>query len=156
MDVSVESYASFTVGGIGITTDYKDAPKTIPPLWERFYEENIVSQLSATLDETVVYGVYSQYESDEKGCYHLLAGTEVQEGTLLVSPFETISVPLSRYLVCHIKRREEIIDAWMKIWQSQIKRRFSFDFERYGPDGIDIYVSIEDDNQTDKAIISGF
>lgn len=156
MQVSVKTYASFTVAGLEISTNYQEAMETIPLLWERFHQENIVAQLPNKLDDSVIYGVYSQYESDEKGQYHLLAGTEIQEDSTLTAPLTCVSIPLARYVVCHVKQPEELFDAWSKIWQADIKRSFTYDFERYGSDGIDIYVGIQDDNQTDKAIISCF
>lgn len=156
MQVSVKTYASFTVAGIEISTNNQEAMKTIPPLWERFHQENIVAKLPSKLDESVIYGVYSQYETDEKGQYHLLAGTEVQEGTIVTAPFTILSIPLARYVVCHVKSPEALYEAWSKIWQAKINRAFTYDFERYSADGIDIYVGIQDDDQTDKAIISCF
>jgi predicted transcriptional regulator YdeE len=154
MNISIKEYASFAVAGISIETNNHEADKTIPALWARFQDNNIMADIPQKLDNSVVYGVYSHYQGNEQDNYQLLVGTEVQEGSVVKPPLSSLEISIARYVVCEVTHRDDVINAWVKIWRSQLNRAFVADFERYTADSIEIYIGIVDDGQTDKAIIS--
>ncbi|OEH45489.1 hypothetical protein lpari_03540 [Legionella parisiensis] len=47
----------------------------LPALWDRFHQ----SQIAAQKPNSLIYGVYSDYESDDKGFYTVTAGIEIND-----------------------------------------------------------------------------
>lgn len=156
MNVTIKQYASLTVAGLSIETNNQEAKNTIPPLWSRVQSENIIETIPQKLDENVLYGVYGNYASDNTGNYTLLVGTEVQDGTEVQPPLQTMALPLARYVVFDVPKRDAVYAVWQLIWKADLNRTYIADFERYTQDSIEIYIGINEDDQIDKTIISGF
>ncbi|MBM7542787.1 GyrI-like domain-containing protein [Amphibacillus cookii] len=95
--------------------------------------------------EGVTYGVYHNYESDYKGDYSLSIGIEDNNGPSIIEIPEK-----ENYEIFKVNTTEEhgISNAWSKIWHQEengtIERVYSFDFEKYYPNGeIEIYIAIK-------------
>ncbi|EKN64132.1 effector binding domain-containing protein [Schinkia azotoformans] len=92
-----------------------------------------------------VYGVYYDYESDYKADHSLSVAIEDNNGNTF------IEIPSNEiYEVFKVDTTDEqgIIKAWSKIWEQEeagsLKRAYSYDFEKYNPNGeIEIHIAIK-------------
>ncbi|GGP10953.1 GyrI-like domain-containing protein [Oceanobacillus neutriphilus] len=90
-----------------------------------------------------VYGLYHEYESDYTGYYTLCVAIEDPNESTIVIPKEI------KYEIFKVNTNDEqgIFNTWNEIWKKEeeghLKRAYTFDFEKYYPDGeIDIYIAI--------------
>ena len=91
------------------------------------------------------YGLYYEYESDYKGDYTLGVAIEGKDESTVVIPHDT------KYEVFKVNTDEEqgIFNTWNEIWkkeeEGQLERAYTYDFEKYYPDGsIDIYIAVKE------------
>lgn len=90
------------------------------------------------------YGVYHEYERDYKGDYSLSIAIEDINGESF------IEIPKNeKYRIFKVDTTEEqgIFNTWSRIWEQEeagiLKRAYSFDFEKYYPNGaIEIHIAI--------------
>ncbi|MGG0737582.1 GyrI-like domain-containing protein [Niallia taxi] len=120
------------------TNNFKDAAimQKITEMWK---------EASSLLENQNVatYGVYYNYESNYKGDYTVSVAIEDT-----YNPSITI-LNTSEYEVFIVDTSEEtgVLNAWQKIWEreekGQLKRAYSYDFEKYYPNGqIEIHIAI--------------
>lgn len=96
-------------------------------------------------DGTTKYGLYHNYESDYKGDYSLSIAIESN------GEEPTIAIPQNeKYVKYHVEPGDErgISNTWAEIWAQEeagtLKRAYTYDFEKYSPDGeIEIYIAIK-------------
>ncbi|MFF2481394.1 GyrI-like domain-containing protein [Paenibacillus sp. NPDC058071] len=93
---------------------------------------------------TVLYGVYYDYESDYKGDYTLAVAVEGSEGEALVELSEH-----ANYEIFKVDEADElsVVRAWQNIWEREqegtLRRAYTWDFEKYSPNGnTEIYIAI--------------
>jgi len=91
-----------------------------------------------------VYGLYHEYESDYKGDYTLCVAVEGKDESSIAIPDDTT------YEIFKVNTNDEqgIFNTWSEIWkkedEGQLKRTYTYDFEKYDPDGnIDIYIAVK-------------
>ncbi len=91
------------------------------------------------------YGLYYEYESDYKGDYTLGVAIEGKDESSIVIPHDT------QHEVFKVNTDEEqgIFNTWNEIWKKEeegkLKRAYTYDFEKYYPDGnIDIYIAVKE------------
>lgn len=142
------------VYGISVRTTNNDEfnPSTakLSALWGQFYTDGLFNKIPNKSTDSPVYGVYSDYESNEKGAYQVTAGVAVDDG-LQGSEFTEVQVQAGEYLVFENSGElpQAVIDTWMQVWtffeaNPEIKRRFATDFELYLSDkDVAIYIGIE-------------
>lgn len=119
-------------------------------LWQRFETENIAQQIPHKLSEDV-YAVYCDYDSDENGTFSYFIGCKVDD-TLTTPPhLDVLDIPEQFYHIELAKGKMTgcLTDAWKRIWQSEIPRKFGYDFEIYSEKSrdwndaeVDIYISV--------------
>ncbi|MDV2686414.1 effector binding domain-containing protein [Alkalihalophilus lindianensis] len=99
---------------------------------------------SALLNQDeVTYGLYHEYESDYKGDYTVSVAVESSNNV------NTIKIPnISKYEIFKVDSLDEngILNTWKQIWEREekgdLKRAYSFDFEKYNPNGqIEIHIA---------------
>jgi predicted transcriptional regulator YdeE len=135
------------VVGIELRTSNEEAARTIPPHWERFGRETVLSRLPQRLSDDV-YAVYTHFENagrDNRGTYSLVIGAAVPASAAVPEGMTRASVPASRRAVFGVERgRHDLVAAaWQRIWDTPLAKTFIADYERYGPDGeIEILVGI--------------
>ncbi len=121
-------------------------------LWQNFEANKILELIPGKVSDTV-YAVYYDYESDENGLFSYFIGCKVEENTEKPETLDEITVPEQNYYgeIAKGKMTGCITDAWKRIWSSDIKRKFGFDFETYDERSrnwedaeIDICVSVKD------------
>jgi len=140
---------SITVQGLKVRTtnsaEMNQKTQKIGPLWGEFY-----NKVHPTLAKgSTVYSVYGNYESDFRGEFDVLLGSD----TLSMLAYEnSIRIEKGKYLVFEVKGElpQGIIETWGKIWEyfssttTKEKRAYKTDFERYTPnDEVDIYIGIK-------------
>lgn len=144
----------FRVAGLNVRTNNRDEmdPKTakLPGLWTQFNAEKIASKIPHQLTSTPIFGVYSNYETDETGHYTVTAGIKVEKMEL-PQELTTITVVAGNYLVFENKGPipQVVIATWQHIWSYfetnlYYTRHFKTDFEMYGEDGtFAVYIGIK-------------
>ncbi|MFA5556170.1 MAG: GyrI-like domain-containing protein [Flavobacteriaceae bacterium] len=119
-------------------------------LWQQF-ESHKIAELIPNKISNEVYAVYYDYESDESGLFSYFIGCKVTENTHKPEDLDEIIIPEQHYHkeVAKGQMTGCIIDAWKKIWSSDINRKFEFDFEVYDQRSqnwnnaeIDIFLSV--------------
>lgn len=142
---------SFKVTGFVVRTSNADEmnPTTakIGALWESFYQ-NASSQIT---NESKVYGLYTNYESDETGTYEVVACSNTLSTEALANTSE-FQIASGKYLKFSGKGEmpQAVIELWGEVWQyfssnsCNEVRAYTTDFEYYkSNDEIEIYISIK-------------
>jgi predicted transcriptional regulator YdeE len=139
------------VSGLGVRTlnnnEQQVSTARIGPMWERFFAEGLFDKIAHKQPQSLVYGVYSNYESDASGQFDVTAGVAV---TAPAPDFKTIEVQGGQYLVFEARGPMPgcVIETWGQIWayfneHPQIRRKFATDFEAYtGLDSVAVHIGI--------------
>ncbi len=149
MTIEIEE---FNIIGITVRTtnannqSYKD----IGELFGKFMNHNISGKIPNKLTEDV-YCIYTEYESDFNGPYTTIIGCKVSSLTGIPDGLTGRTIPGSKYLVYKSTGKLSISlgKTWELIWNSEIPRRYTADFDIYGEKArnldnaeVDTYVSV--------------
>jgi predicted transcriptional regulator YdeE len=126
---------SFYIIGISIKTTNANnqAATDIPGLWQKFMSEKIASTLPNKIDDTV-YSVYCRYESDYTAPYTTLLGCKVSSIENIADGFDYIEIANGNYEQFEAKgslMEGVVYKTWLDIWNANIKRAYTTDFEVY-------------------------
>ncbi|WP_394138945.1 GyrI-like domain-containing protein [Cytobacillus oceanisediminis] len=95
--------------------------------------------------EGITYGLYHEYDSDYKGDYTLCVAIDGKNEPSIVIPDDT------KYEIFTVNTDEEqgIFNTWNEIWnkeeEGKLKRAYTYDLEKYYPDGnIDICIAVKE------------
>lgn len=132
----------FAVVGIAVrtTNENSQAMTDIPALWARFMTENVVTRIPGRIDDTI-YCIYTDYEKDHTRPYTTLLGCRVASLDDLPMGLTGKVFGGGTYVPFNAKGdlTEGIVyDEWMRIWNADIDRTFTADFEVYGPKAADM------------------
>ncbi|MDN3506424.1 MAG: GyrI-like domain-containing protein [Simkaniaceae bacterium] len=152
MEYKIIDKGPMQIMGISIrTTNENDqAVKDLPPVWDRFYSEQIPTKIPYQKSGEVL-GLYCEYEKDHTKPYTFVAGFDVTVAGEIPEGLVVKHLPESKYAVFEISGQfpQQLIQTWQWIWQSDLNRTFTGDFEAYqiGFDGekntdIHIYIAI--------------
>ncbi|WP_330219505.1 GyrI-like domain-containing protein [Peribacillus muralis] len=105
---------------------------------------NYGSRLPPGLANKITYAVYHNYESDYKGDYSLSITVEDNDG------LHSLEIPnFAKYDVFSVDTTVEhgVLNTWKAIWAREdagtLERAYSFDFEKYYPNGeIEVYIAL--------------
>lgn len=125
----------FYIIGIFVRTSNEPerGEKDIPALWKRFSAENIHGTIPNKINADV-YGVYSDYDGDCTQPYTLTIGLKVSSIDQIPEGMHAVKVCGGNYekFTDQGKLSENIIfNKWMEIWQTDLNREYSTDFEYY-------------------------
>lgn len=148
----VQKPAILVIGIDCRTSNAPDAgPKDIPKLWERFYGEDIISQIPNKISNEVI-ALYCDYEGDYTEPYSLVIGCPVSSIDTIPEGMVAKTIPASSYAVFHAvgEHPQALIETWGKIWKDpDLERTYSGDFELYGnkfisssPKELEVYIAI--------------
>lgn len=131
------SISPFHIIGISVRTTNENGQSTkdIPALWEQFMQEQILEKIPNKLDNTV-YCMYTDYEKDHTRPYTTLIGCRVSSLDEIPENMtgKTISAaPYHKYTVKGNLQQNIVYKAWLKIWNEDLKRSYTADFETYDP-----------------------
>ncbi len=126
------------------------APIDIGKLWERFYTEKVFDKIpNKTSNETLA--LYCDYEGDYTKPYSVVIGCRVDSFEQLPEGLVVKTLPATSYAVFKAigKHPDAVIKGWNTIWQTELKRTYTGDFEVYGegfqkdPAEVDIFIAIQ-------------
>ena len=127
---------AFYVVGISVRTTNENgkAMQDIPALWQRFMTEGVIGKLTNRVGEES-YAVYTDYEKDHTKPYTMILGYRVEnlEGVpegMIGKKIENSSY--EKFVAKGDLTKTAVVDEWMKIWNSDIDRTYTSDFEVYG------------------------
>ncbi|MGE8555732.1 MAG: GyrI-like domain-containing protein [Chryseobacterium jejuense] len=126
----------FKVIGIAVrtTNENEQAAKDIPVLWEKFMKENVHESIPDKIDNTV-YSIYTDYEKDHTKPYTTLLGCKVESLDNIPEGMIGKSFDGGDYVKFTAKGNLAeglVINEWFKIWNMDLERTFTADFEMYG------------------------
>jgi len=153
MQVNLEKQAKKFIIGIELRTNNQEASATIPAHWQRFYKENILSQIPNKRSGDI-YALYTDYEGDYTKPYSCILGCEVACLDVVPAGFVGKAIPESKYAVYTTRGGfpKGLIEAWQAIWKSSHKRSYTTDFEFYRSDfnpqekpEVKVYIALENE-----------
>jgi len=150
-NVNIES---FNLIGIAIKTTNENgqAAKDIPALWNTFMTENILSKIPNKINDNI-YSLYTDYEGDHSKPYTTIIGCKVEH--LNTIPEGMIGKPFNggnytKFTTKGDLTKGLIINEWHKIWNMDLKRLYTADFEIYGEKAqnpndaeVDLFIAIK-------------
>ncbi|MCI5052728.1 MAG: GyrI-like domain-containing protein [Simkaniaceae bacterium] len=126
------------------------APIDIPKHWEKFSAENIFERIPNKKSHDVI-GLYCEYEGDFTQPYTFVIGCEVESLDDIPEGMVGKMVPASKYARFPVSGDfpQSLINTWKRIWQTDLQRTYTCDFELYGEkfqgegQELDIYIAVE-------------
>ena len=157
MEINEVKLNPLKVAGMSVRTKNADesdpAKSKIMPLYKRFFDENIETQIPDKIDEDYFMGVYTDYESDQNGEYTLLISKEVSSFENIPDKFQTKEIVESKYLKFTNEGEMPgvVIETWKYIWDyfsknDNYERAYTTDFEKYNKtvhNKVEIFISIK-------------
>ncbi len=143
----------FTVIGISVRTTNENgkSAKDIGELWNKFITEEILAKIPNKEDDTI-YSVYTEYESDHTKPYTTILGCKVKNTGSVPDGMITKIIKGGNYVKFVSKgdlTKGSVYKTWSKIWNTDLEREYSTDFELYSekiqnPNDaeVDIFVAI--------------
>ena len=141
------------VEGIGIKTTNQDGKSVqdIGILWQKFFSEGIYEKIENKMDHKTI-GLYTDYEGDYTKPYYFMVGAYVE---VCINQQNTIQkiIPKGKYAKFVITGdvQKSVGEAWSEIWNMDLKRKYTCDFEEYQNNTEDmqnqeihIYIALED------------
>ncbi len=126
---------SFHIIGITVRTSNQNeqSAKDIPALWNKFLSENIAGKIQNKLSDNV-YCVYTDYEGDHTKPYTAFVGCKVS--TLEQIPEGCRGMTFNDGNYEKFTAKGNLMDGiiwqeWLKIWEANLDRTFTADFEVY-------------------------
>ncbi len=144
----------FNVIGITVRTTNENgkAEQDIPALWGRFMGEGTLEKIPNKIDDTI-YCMYTEYEKDYTGAYTTIIGCKVTSLENIPEGMVGKTVETANYVQYIAKgnvMQGVVQDAWKNIWNSDIERAYTADFDVYGekaqnPENaeVEIFVSVK-------------
>jgi predicted transcriptional regulator YdeE len=135
--------------GIELRTSNTEAVQTIPPMWQKFYQEGIMNQIPNKVSNDV-YAVYTNFENEGKnneGTYSLIIGAAVESLDNVPEQFVSTTIPASKRVVFEVeaKHPEKVGEKWMEIWKTELPKTFTSDYELYKESGeIEIHIGVKE------------
>jgi len=122
----------FKVMGIGVrtTNENNQATKEIAELWQRFMSENILAEIPNKVDNTA-YSLYADYERDHTQPYTAILGCRVENLNEMMGK----SFDGGNYIKATARgdlMKGLIVNQWAKIFEMELDRTFTADFEVFG------------------------
>jgi len=117
----------------GKTTNLnKQSAKDCGSLWQKFETEKIFNRIKGRLSNEI-YAVYYDYEKDENSPFSYFIGCKTDTGYKPPEGLSELMIPAQKYekFLAKGPMTACISTAWEKIWDSDVNRKFGFDFEIY-------------------------
>jgi predicted transcriptional regulator YdeE len=136
LDMQQLSIEPFKLIGISVRTTNEggQAATDIAELWGRFMAEKLADKIPNKVDDTV-YSLYTDYESDHTGPYTALLGCRVETLEDVPEGMSGRSFSGGNYVKLMAKgdlTRGLIVNKWSQIWELDLDRAFTADFEVFG------------------------
>lgn len=116
------------------TNENNQAAIDITDLWGKFMGENVLEAIPNKVDDTI-YSIYTNYESDHTKPYTTVLGCKVSTLTSIPDGMIGKSFDGGNYVKLSAKgdlMKGLIINKWIEIWEMDLDRAFTADFEVFG------------------------
>lgn len=151
MEYKIVELQEKIIEGIGIRTTNENGKsiQDIGKLWQKFFAEGEYDKIEHKANQKTI-GLYTDYEGDYTKPYYFMVGCEVEKESQ--NRMMKI-IPKGKYAKFVIKGdvQKSVGEAWGKIWQMDLKRKYDCDFEEYQNNSQDmqnqeihIYIGLED------------
>lgn len=122
------------VSGIRIKTTNQDgkAIQDIGMTWQKLFANGIYEKIPNKINGKTI-GLYTEYEGDYTRPYTFIAGAEVSQEVQIGEEIESIVIPKGKYAKFVITGdvQNSVGKAWQEIWNMDLKRKYTCDFEEY-------------------------
>ncbi len=122
------------ITGIRIKTTNQDgrAMQDIGITWQRLFADGIYNKIPNKVNGKTI-GLYTEYEGDYTKPYTFIAGAEVSKEVQIGEEIESIIIPKGKYAKFVITGdvQNSVGQAWQEIWNMDLKRKYTCDFEEY-------------------------
>jgi predicted DNA-binding transcriptional regulator YafY/predicted transcriptional regulator YdeE len=148
-----ETIKPFAVIGLAVrtTNQNQQASHDIGALWQQFLGQQIAATIPNRVGQAI-YCLYTDYELDHTRPYTVILGCPVSNLAEIPAGLVGHQVPgglYAKHLAKGSLPQGAVYRAWAEIWQADLARQFSTDFEvyterAYNPDDaeVDIFVAI--------------
>lgn len=152
--MSIQKIKPFSVIGICVRTTNENgqATKHIPALWGKFINEGTLEKIPGKIDNTI-YCIYTDYEKDHTKSYTTILGCKVQNLDNIPNEMVGKNVDEASYEKFIAKgnlMQGAVLNEWKKIWNADVQRTFTADFEVYdekskNPENaeVDIFIAVK-------------
>lgn len=153
MPYSIENQNKKFFIGLLLRTDNQKCLLEMPLHKDRFFNENIIAKIPNKINGNIL-AVYTDYEGDFRGSYSWILGAEVSSLDEIPAGLVGKVIPESNYAIFTTKGEfpEGLIATWGAIWQSDLPRSYTADFELYSSDfdpstnpEVKVYIAIKRD-----------
>ena len=139
--------------GISVRTTNQNgqAAQDIPALWQKFMGEGTLEKIPNKVNGTV-YSIYTDYESDHTKPYTTILGCEVSNINTIPEGMVATTIESGNYATSTAKGNLEhgvVYEAWTTIWNTELNRKYTTDFEIYSEKAqdmanaeVDIFVAV--------------
>lgn len=131
--ITIEEF--FIIGlSIRTTNENEQSATDIPALWNKFMSENTIENIPNKIDSSI-YAVYTEYEKDYTKPYTTILGCKVSNLENIPTGMigKTIAKETYKQFTAKGKLADGIvIQKWIEIWNTDLKRKYTADFEIYG------------------------
>ncbi len=146
---------TFKVIGISVRTinENGQSAKAIGELWNKFMTEGILNKIPNKVDNTI-YSIYTDYESDHTKPYTTILGCKVENLDTVPNGMIAITIKDGNYTKFVSKgdlTKGAVFIEWSKIWEMDLQRTYTADFEVYGEKAqnptdaeVDIFVAVKE------------
>jgi predicted transcriptional regulator YdeE len=122
--------------GISVSTSNNngEAARDIPALWNIFIIEEIARKIPNKVDETI-YCLYTDFEKDHTTPYTTILGCAVSTLAAIPEGMVAKSIEVANYQKYTAKGNLNegiVFNEWVKIWNSDLDRAYTTDYEVYG------------------------
>ncbi|WP_428230804.1 GyrI-like domain-containing protein [Flavobacterium sp.] len=126
----------FDVIGISVRTTNENGQsgEDIPALWKKFITEEIQQKIPGKISEDI-FSIYTDYEKDHTKPYTTILGCKVESLDFIPENMVGKTIESADYeeLIAKGNLAEGIVyNKWLEIWNSDLDRSFTADFEVYG------------------------
>lgn len=131
--VKVEPFKAI---GIMVRTSNENgkAAHDIGKLWEKFMSEGIIEQIPNKTDQSII-SIYTNYQGDHTQPYDTILGCKVN--SLENVPEGMVGQSFAggthqKFVAKGDLTQGVVFEAWTQIWQTELDRAYTADFEVYG------------------------
>lgn len=144
---------AFKIIGIKVRTTNENgqAANDIGMLWQKFISENTASKIPNKIDHSI-FSIYTNYQKDHTEPYDVILGCRVS--SLDEIPKEMIGQTFEKGNYAQFTAKGDlskgvVYQAWTEIWNKNLNRTYSADFEIYGEKAqnpedaeVDIFIAV--------------
>ena len=122
------------VEGIGVRTNNQNGKSIgdIGGVWQRFFTDGEYAKIENKVNNKTI-GLYTDYDGDYTCDYYFLAGSEVKEKSNDMENRVCKVIPGGKYAKFVIigDVQKSVGEAWQEIWNMDLDRKYTCDFEEY-------------------------